>query len=252
MQEIFNFFDQGWVGSLIGVLGVIVATFFFLKSRRIAKPSFQMSSLRLLGENRNNLPNEVTVLFNEKEVDRLTKTTLILWNNGNEVLRGEEVVDTDPVKISFNKGDHILSYEKLRETKEVNEFSVSIDNDNPHQLLIEFSYLDPNDGISLELLHDSEDWYPKVHGSIRGLPKGFEDLGELEADDITLFNRTRITKGDIFPLIGMVMGLGIVVLSLFPSRNWVMLCIGLFCSIINMLVLLVTRKKYPRSLEITK
>ena len=124
MQEIFSFFDQGWVGILIGAT---VAVFFFLKNRRAAKPSFQKSSLRLLGENRNNLPDEVTVLFNGREVDRLTKTTLILWNNGNEVLKGEEAVDTDPLRISFNEGDHILSYKKLGKTKEANKFSVSRD-----------------------------------------------------------------------------------------------------------------------------
>ena len=109
MEKIINFFNQGWVGSVIGLLGVIAAVVLFLRSRRAAKPSFQKSSLRLLGKNENNLPDEVTVLFKEKKVERLTKTTLILWNNGNEVLKGEEVVDTDPLKISFNEGDHILS-----------------------------------------------------------------------------------------------------------------------------------------------
>lgn len=271
MQEIFNFFNQGWVGSLIGIFGLIVATFFFLKSRRAPKPSYQKSSLRLLGKNENNLPDQVTVLFNKKEVDRLTKTTLIFWNNGNEVLKGEEVADTDPIKISFNEGDHILSYEKLHETKEVNEFSVSEDKNNSHQLVIKFSYLDPGDGISIELFHDSEDLYPKVHGSIMGLPKGVEDLGELGPDDIPPFNRTileRILRGKTVYLITMVIGLGMVVMGLFlpetwdpfasgikktrSSVNWVMIFLGLLYTAMPALALWLRRKSIQGRLKSKK
>ncbi|MXZ10258.1 MAG: hypothetical protein F4Y79_12540 [Gemmatimonadetes bacterium] len=272
-EEIFNFFNQGWVGSLIGIVGLIIGWFLYKKNRRIAKPSFQKSSLRLLGGNEDNLPREVTILFKGEEVDRLTKTTLILWNNGTEVLDGEKIVGKDPIKISFNEGDSILSYKILQKTKEVNDFSVSRDEDNSHQLLIEFSYLDPSDGISLELLHDSKKRYPKVQGSIMGLPKGFEDLGIVYTDNITPFNRTPLAivlrNRKMVYWIAIGLGLGMVVIGLLPQEfrgffsidsseemrpraSLVMICLGLLYTAMPVLLLWVRRKKYPRSLEITE
>ena len=238
--------------SLI-ILGLIIAVFLYKKSRRAAQPSFQKASLGLIGKDENNLPDEVTVLFKERKVDRLTKTILILWNNGNEVLKGEDIVAQDQIKISFNEGDHILSYKKLRETNAVNEFSVSKDKDNSHQLLIEFSYLNPRDGISLELLHDSEDLYPKVQGSIMGLD-GFEDLGELEADDVmpfTLLERI-LNRRIVYWIVGVI-GLMFIVAGLPPQNlpDWVTLCLGLLFSA-TLVGLLVGKKRYPKSLEITE
>ena len=249
MENIINFLNQGWVSS---VIGLIIAVFLYKKSRRAAQPSFEKSSIRLFSKKENNLPDEVTVLFKKRKVDRLTKTILILWNNGAEVLDGERVVDKDPIKISFNKGDSVLSYKKLRETNAVNEFSVSKDKDNSHQLLIEFSYLNPRDGISLELLHDSEDLYPKVQGSIMGLD-GFEDLGELEADDVMPFTLLKRIFQKIGYLMVMIIGLGYVVGGLSSSpQEWFLTCVGLLYIIALILFLWKKRKKYPKSLKITQ
>ena len=186
MQGVFDFLNQGWVGSLVGIIGVIVGLFLYKRSTRTATPAYQKSSLRLLGQNEDILPEEVTVFFKDEEIARLTRTILILWNNGSEVLYGDKIVAKDPIRISFDAGDTILGFRILKRSTDVNDFSVRKDNPNPHQLTVSFSYLDPGDGASVELLHDSEKRYPEVRGSIMGLPKGFKDLGIVSTEDTPL------------------------------------------------------------------
>jgi hypothetical protein len=126
------------------------------------------------------LPAEVAVYFNDQRVERLTKTTLIFWNSGTSVLNGEDGVATDPIRICFNDGDRILSYKIIKATKNTNNCRLLRAADAlliPHQIEIAFDYLDAGDGVTIELLHDSEKRYPVMRGTIRGVPKGIIDRG---------------------------------------------------------------------------
>ena len=75
MQGVFDFLNQGWVGSLVGIIGVIVGLFLYKRSTRTATPAYQKSSLRLLGQNEDILPEEVTVFFKDEEIARLTSVS---------------------------------------------------------------------------------------------------------------------------------------------------------------------------------
>lgn len=281
-QNLFNFFNQGWVGSLIGILGFLLGAagiFSYKISRSTAKPSYQKSSLRLLGRNENNLPRDVTVLFKGQEVDRLTKTTLIFWNNGTEVLSGENVVESDPICISLRDGETILSHKILKKTKDVNEIKITKDDENSKQIWVTFSYLDPGDGVTLELLHNSEDRYPEISGTIKGLPNGFEDLGQVYFDTIPIrlissskllriiFRRPKLTV-----ILMMFVGIAMIVLGLLPQEarellgvrsltensedklnvdtSWLFIIVGLVYIATSAPILWFWRKKYPKSLEI--
>lgn len=182
MQEILSFFNQGWVGSLIGLIGIIlgaIGIFSYKVSKSIARPAYQKSSLQLIGREEDNLPDEVDVTYKGKKVDRLTKTKLILWNDGTETLDGDSVVKSDPITIIFPDNTNILSYKILKRTKVVNNFNATKDEEKQNCLILHFDYLDPKDGIVLEILHDSEKRYPRITGSIKGLKKCFSDLGRI-------------------------------------------------------------------------
>ncbi|HHF2955190.1 TPA: hypothetical protein ACPJ0D_000317 [Vibrio diabolicus] len=188
MESVFNFFNQGWVGSLIGVIGVIfgvVGMFSYKFSKSSAKPSYQAASLRLIGRDEDNLPEDVTVLYKGTEVERLAKTKLVIWNNGTEVLNGEDIVESDPLRVSFPVGSNILSYQVIKTTRDTNQFSLYKDESVENELYIQFSYLDPKDGATIEILHDSEERHPSILGTIKGLPKGLEYLGRFYTNKTT-------------------------------------------------------------------
>ncbi|WP_089724175.1 hypothetical protein [Candidatus Thiosymbion oneisti] len=277
-QDVFQFFNQGWVGSIIGIIGIIlggIGIFSYKISKSIAKPSYQKSSLRLLGRNDDNLPKDVTILFKGKEVDRLTKNTLILWNNGTEVLNGEDIISSDPLRISFKDGENILSYKILKKTKDVNGFQLKVKEESPHELYFNYSYLDPGDGVSIEVLHDSKERYPELKGTIKGLPKGFEDLGRVYTNSIP--NRIIKPTSLIAILFGhrklvflwaILIGIGMIILGLLPQeirdllltesgenkpkidQSSLFVILGLFYAAMPASVLWLRRKKYPKLLEI--
>ncbi|WP_421277569.1 hypothetical protein [Aeromonas veronii] len=279
MSKFFEFFNQGWVGSLIGVIGIIlgiVGIFSYRISKSAPKPSYQRSSLRLIGREEDNLPNDVAVTYKGNVVERLTKTTLILWNNGTETLDGSNVVEKDPLSISFESEDKILSYKVLKETKDTNAFSVHELPGCQNKLLFTFEYLDPDDGVVIELLHDSAQKYPKISGTIKGLPEGFIDQGRvLEQKNINLKGPLKIILDRPKLIFGaaIAVGLGMVIFGILPNevRGYIaellsesstqktidqqplfFVVFGLFYAAPSAFLLWSRRKKYPKQLEISE
>lgn len=276
MQEILSFFNQGWVGSLIGFIGIIlgaIGIFSYKISKSIAKPAYQKSSLQLIGREEDNLPDEVEVTYKGKKVDRLTKTKLIFWNDGTETLDGDSVVKSDPITIVFPENTNILSYKILKRTKAVNNFNATKDEEKQNHLILHFDYLDPKDGIVLEILHDSEKRYPKITGSIKGLKKCFSDLGRIyEAKNFK--SKGRIGKildnhRLVFSL-AIAIGFSFATFGLLPEevRHYIestlspsqdgksisdypafYVIFGLLYAAMPVFALWSRRKKYPKSLE---
>ena len=263
MLEIFT---EGWFGSVVGIIGIVIGCFLYVRSIRTAKPSFQKSSLRLLGADEGALPSEVTVLFQDKQIERLTRTTLIFWNNGTDVLYGEKIVKADPIKISFCSGNTILNQKVIKKTKKANAFSTRMESDKPHQLVVTFSYLDPGDGAAVEVLHNSEKRYPKVHGSIMGLPKGFEDLGRVYEENVVSPKAIRfVTSRRGLAWVLIVLGVVVAMAGALPPEyrqvimsragsdlpvSWTIVCAGLLYAALPMLLLWLRRRRYPKSLRI--
>ena len=141
MEGVFNFLNQNWISFLIGVIGICVAFYFYRASKRDSKPVYQYWALGILGKDEDNLPKDVSVKFQGIEVNRLNRTTMTFWNDGTKVLDGSDIVKADPLIISYPEGSKILSYKILRQTKEVNGFSLKLVPDKPNVLLIDFDYL---------------------------------------------------------------------------------------------------------------
>lgn len=277
-QNILNYFNQGWVGSIIGIVGILlgcIGIFSYKISKSSPKPSYQKSSLPLLGRTQDILPKDVKVIYKGQSVNRLTKTTLIIWNNGTEVLNGKDIVHKDPLRISFQEGDKILSHDVLKRTKDVNDFNLKKEEEFPHELYFDFSYLDPNDGISMEILHDSKERHPKLNGTIMGFPKGFEDLGRFDPNrPITGYRESKIPIAILFKyrklvfLIACAIGIGMVILGILPqdivemlfkesdsnmlkmNRSHFFITIGALYAAMPAAILWFRRKKYPKKLEV--
>ncbi|MFL1802973.1 hypothetical protein ACJW8F_16485 [Plesiomonas shigelloides] len=263
-QIIFNFFNQGWVGSLIGIIGIVlgvVGIFSFKVARSTAKPVYQKSSLKLLGRQEDNLPPEVCVTYKGLEVQRLTKVSIVIWNKGTEVLDGDCIVEADPITLNFPSGSQILSYKLLKVSKETNGCSIEQLSDSC--LKFDFKYLDPSDGATIELLHDSEQVYPDFQGTMKGIPRGIEDLGRVftpRKSSLKFPFNVLIGNHKLFfwftMLIGLVMAAGSFIpsLSMFSKDtpenvDGLMLIFGIIYALVPAFALLHGRSKYPKSLE---
>ena len=138
IARVLDFLDQNWVGTLIGLIGLGAAIYFYRTSKSAPKPVCQWHSFRILGRDEDNLPEDVSIRFKRTAVDRLTRTTIIFWNDGDKVLNGSDIVKDDPLLISYPEGSKILSFAERKQTKNVHKFRLTRVPNEPNKLSINF------------------------------------------------------------------------------------------------------------------
>jgi hypothetical protein len=257
MEILKAFFSQGWVGVLMGILaGLLIALYFYRASRIGPRPSYQLKALRLLAKDERALPEEVEILFKGVSVPRLTKTHLIFWNSGRAMLDGKQIVDADPLRLEFNKDAQVLRARVVSATRKTNEFEVKINDKSPNEVVCHFDYLDVGDGAVIELLHTDEGPYPKVQGTIRGVPKGILNWGPVRSSG-------RVARQRRIAMFAMIIvGVAIIVLGIIapdlrkpsasaePFSVWVPVILGLVYMSFPLYALWTTRRRFSKSLTI--
>src|SRR5208282_4573761 len=128
-----------------------------------ARPVYLKRSLRLIGIPDSRLTEDVEVLFKGQRVDRLTKTQIMLWNSGNQIVRGEDIVAADPLRFQFSEDAVVLDSKIIRYTREV---STTNDSQRPNCAFLTFDYLDPQDGAIIEILHTARERSPQIGSSL--------------------------------------------------------------------------------------
>ena len=232
-----QFLSQGWVGSLIGIISIVIAYILYRASRIGPRPVFQYRSINLIEKEKQALPSDVEIFFRGKKVSRLTKTYIIFWNSGKSTLYGKDIVDDDPLRFSFGKDAEILRARIPKITKKMNKFEARINPKSPNEVIINFDYLDPNDGAVIEILHTSIQRTPECKGTIRGVPKGILNWGRLPYDVLPYRRYLPLT----------ITFLMVFIILAWFLNEWVLVIFGLFYFSAP---LWIYRKRYPKSLSI--
>lgn len=277
VSQTISFINQGWVGSLIGLIGVMLGVaglLFFRAAKAKPRPAYQVDALRLIEKRGNALPDEFSINYKGSPVQRLTKTNLIFWNAGADTLRWSDVVGTDPLRMVFDDEAEILRADIVKSTRDINACNLVADQNDKGKLLLEFDFLDPGDGVSIELLHTSKAPAPSFLGSIRGVPEGILNWGRILKGQggrplvLSIFRaRKPICIAGIF--IGMVFFLfGLLPESImcklsesctqddksdFPRyARYIFMLIGLLYAALPASLLWSGRKRFPKTLDFDK
>ena len=217
MTEIFSFFNQGWVGSVIGLAGLLSAFWLYWQSRIGPVLSFQHNGATLIGGTDAAFPDEVQVTWRGVEVERITVTWLWFWNSGKKSVQGSDIVVSDPLTIK--PGGRILKARVVRQSRPVIGTVLGIASENRRSASLKFDFLDPGDGVLLEVLHTGDRLKPRIDGTVRGLP-GVNDWGkcrfDLDGNQAYPGAFGRINR--IAMPVALVFGLSFVLLGLFYSE----------------------------------
>ena len=217
-----DFFNLGWVGSIIGLLSLTIGAvgiILYIKSRIGPRPACQMSSIRLIGKEEQSLPEDIKIVFQGKEVPRLTITRLWIWNSGKETIYGDRIVEDDPLRCEFESDTQILQMNIVKPTRAVNKFTVTLQPRKQNEALLTFDFLDPNDGAFIEILHTCKKRYPKVTGTIRGIPKGIKSLTTLTPSAYFRVKGRRSIGRKAFMFTGLCMSTFFCFISFIPD-SW--------------------------------
>ncbi len=271
MSDVLQLLSIPWVGSGLGILGILAAVFFYIRSRKNSRLSFQRDEIAIIGGSGAAFPREVAISFADSPVDRVTATRYVIWNSGNTTLSGAQIVQSDPLRLELKSDGKVLRVSILRVSRPVNGAWLKPREVVANIVDIGFDYLDPNDGLVIELLHSGPRSDLNLHGTLRGLPSGATDWGRAAwYFDRRLrqlpfpFNTSIILViwiSFLFGLLSVVAAIMIPsIFQLYPSLaeikasdpmsiRWPILFTGIIYILLSGLFLWLKRRRYPTSLE---
>jgi hypothetical protein len=261
MEFLRLLFNQGWIGTLIGFAGLVIAfvSLILYKASRIgARPVYQFQALRLIEKEERALPEEVEIHFKGRDVPRLTMTHVFLWNSGTATIDGKDIVIDDPLRLEFSEGAEVLRVRICKATREINKFKAMVNQNSPNEVVCHFDFLDAKDGVVIEVLHTAKERYPEVKGTIRGVPKGILDWGSL----LSFWNHglsmpLKNPRTALFAT--LLIGASMVAIGSFSppetlfaitAFRWFILVFGLIYVSLSLLLLWLNRRRFPKYLMI--
>lgn len=118
------------------------------------------------------MTDSIEVRFRGTPVPRVSSTSLSFWNGGNATLDSAALVSSDPLRIEVPNDCEILQVQIASSTRDVIGASVTMNPQEPSQALLNFDFLDPNDGVHVRVLHTAGPASVQLRGTLKGLPNG--------------------------------------------------------------------------------
>jgi hypothetical protein len=251
-----------WIGWLIGSVAVVLATVFYFKTRTTARLVYQWGGRHLVGGETADLPDEVAIYYKGSNVPRVSSSKLVFWNAGNLTIRGSDIVEADPLRIVLFENAKILRVAVTSVTRAVNSFELEVNPKKENEVLCFFDYLDPGDGVRIEILHTSERRESKMTGTVRGLPEGISARGRIVRFPLPPVRgfRTLTTAMGFLGLGATLYGISIPIIQSHFRSFWPLnihlpregrsaaIFIGLLYLFTGFFPLWVSRRRFPRAL----
>ncbi len=189
LDMVLQWISQPWVGAFVGILGIIIGLFiailFYFKSKKRAIPKAKFYRNTVISQRKDEIIDDVEILYKGNRINALYRTSIIFWNDGNDVLKSTDIVEDDPLVFSFEEDSILLRYEVIKNTRPVNKAKLSSFGDSQSAVKLEFEFFDQNDGVHIELLHTSES-DPEIKGTIMGLKEGVKISNRNSKKTVTL------------------------------------------------------------------
>jgi len=259
METFFSFLSTPWLGTVVGFAGVALAILFYFRSKGKSRLSYQIEDFSVVGDARAKFPNELEIRFEGSAVPRVTSAVIIIWNSGDTTVNQNQIIDSDRLRLEINDGS-ILRSKVLNKTREV--IAADSVNNSKNTVLINFEFLDPNDGFIVEVIHSGTTGDLNLHGTLKGLLNGIVKIGEGAHYPRTI--RTKKSKFFLlFPIglgiIAIVYGLAARYITPFihsfdssteirTSPNWAAIILGVAYAAFPAILLWLGRRRYPLQL----
>ena len=109
---------------------------------------------------------KLDVFFDNKSVDNVVVSQIVIWNNGNKTIKREDIASLGPFTIKATNGTEILNADIVYESDSL--YCFKIDKANQNVITLDFEYIDSNRGIVIQLIHTGSSVDFDVSCSIKG------------------------------------------------------------------------------------
>ncbi len=172
LQKLWKFLTSDSMAFLMGIVAIIIGYYQFYLSRPILEYSSTTDKIISTSSS-----GGIKLHINDNEYQDIYKSLITLTNSGEEALSGSDVspIGHDPIRISIPPRVKILSYniDSENTSPEIDAQLKKVGND----IIITFSYLNPNNTIAINLFAEEPYNQFKIVGSAVGVNKILPALG---------------------------------------------------------------------------
>lgn len=224
------------LGLFLGVLGIVLAIIFYLKSQRISKLRYDSYSHSLV-EGLSTALDGLEVIYKGERQDRITVTRFVFWNAGTETIRKNDLTN-DILRIACSSEIKILDQKIVTIAKVTNEISLcsSLTDEKSCSIPVIFDYLDTHDGAVIQIVHNG---LVSNRFVLKGSIKGNCSIKRAESPAYRIKRRSQflgplypLMKSNLFGWIGalMYLALGFVgfMIPILGKGSWWFLALAVF------------------------
>lgn len=132
--------------TIIGVPSFIYA----IATHRRIQISCADSSLPII-EKGTSIFKKLSVHYDGESVEKVTVTRVAIWNSGNEEIEESRFVNGKSISLRCDDKTKILDAKIIQETDSDNHFR--IDECSEHEIKLSMDYMNPKDGVVVQVIH---------------------------------------------------------------------------------------------------
>lgn len=145
----------GTTGTILGLFGIIISIYSYIKSRKTKKLAVNQESTILISETLSKYEN-LKISYNNDDINSLTSTIVKIKNIGTDIVEPSDLIPSSPIKIHTTDKflfNDTTQYEIVTSNSKNN---VSLQKLSNSTLQLTFEFLNPKDEIFISLLHTGE------------------------------------------------------------------------------------------------
>lgn len=148
-----------WVGVIGTLVGIVVSIVIYMRGRQFQRTAYSCSSMKWYDGK--SVPHaDLKLTFRGKEIPRFTITHMAFWNSGNQVIRKSDFAPASQLRLRIPPDTEVFDIRVTASTAP--EIRASVDSPDTFvacptgdEVPVNFDYLDPNDGFSIQVIHDA-------------------------------------------------------------------------------------------------
>ncbi len=170
MDTLINYISIG-LGLILAIIGIILQ----IRSNKKKEPVYSIKSVNVISDFSSKY-QDLAVSYKNREIKNFTVSKILFYNRGAETITLQDIDTVNHLRIEVRFFDDdrfdLLDVSVLQFNNYSNQFSVTLNTEKDYWALVEFDYLDKNQGAIIQVIHtglSSDDIH--VVGDIKGVQK---------------------------------------------------------------------------------